>query len=289
MLEERELIDQLNLTGKKLSKGHRRISNYVEEHYDKAVFMTASVLGEHVGVSESTVVRFAMALGYDGYPEMQRALQEQVRHRLTSAQRFEMSSDIEKKEVLSKVLKADMHNIRMTIDEINTEDFSKAVESILPARTIYVLGLRSAAPLSQFLGYYLHFMFDDVRVVAIGSTDVFESIARIKENDVLIGISFPRYSSRTIEAMRFARQNGATVIGISDGSMSPLNEYSDVCLCAHTDMASFVDSLVAPLSVINALLIALALEKKDELSSNFERLEEIWGAHRVYAGKDSTK
>lgn len=286
-MEDKDLISKLNLGGKRLSKGHHRIADYIEQHYDKAVFMTASVLGDHVGVSESTVVRFAMALGYDGYPEMQKALQEQVRHRLTSAQRFEMSSDIEKKEVLSKVLKADMHNIRMTIEEINAESFGKAVESILPARTIYVLGLRSAAPLSQFLGYYLHFMFDDVRIVAAGNSDVFESIARIHKDDVLIGISFPRYSSRTIEAMRYARQNGATVIGISDGGMSPLNECSDVCLCAHTDMASFVDSLVAPLSVINALLIALALEKKEELSSNFERLEEIWGAHSVYAGKDS--
>ncbi|MBO2516379.1 MAG: N-acetylmannosamine kinase [Clostridiales bacterium] len=285
-MEEKDLIGKLNLSGKRLSKGHRRIADYIEQHYDKAVFMTASVLGDHVGVSESTVVRFAMALGYDGYPEMQKALQEQVRHRLTSAQRFEMSSDIDKKEVLSRVLKADMHNIRLTIDESSTEDFSKAVESILPARTIYVLGLRSAAPLSQFLGYYLHFMFDDVRVVAAASTDVFESIARIRKDDVLIGISFPRYSSRTIEAMRFARQNGATVIGISDGAMSPLTEHSDVCLCAHTDMASFVDSLVAPLSVINALLIALALEKKEEVNSNFERLEEIWGAHSVYAGRD---
>lgn len=286
-MESTQLVSRLNLSGHRLSKGYLRIANYIDQHYDKAVFMTASVLGETVGVSESTVVRFASALGYEGYPEMQRALQELVRHRLTSAQRFEMSSDIHKEDVLNRVLKADMNNIRSTIDEINSEDFRRAAECLSNARTVYVLGLRSAAPLSQFFGYYLHFMFEDVRVVAIGTTDVFESIARIRPGDVLVGISFPRYSTRTLEAMRFAGKNGASVIGLTDGPMSPLREAADICLCAHTDMASFVDSLVAPLSVINALLIALALEKKELVKENFDRLEEIWDAHRVYTEKDN--
>ena len=285
-MEETSIVERLNLSGKRLSKGHARIADYIEKHYDKAVFMTASVLGNTVGVSESTVVRFAVVLGYEGYPEMQRSLQELVRHRLTSAQRFEMSTDIKRSEVLNRVLKTDMTNIRNTIDTVNPDDFLRVVDSILHGKSIYVLGLRSAAPLSQFFGYYLHFIFDDVRVVAAGSTDVFESIARIGEGDVLIGISFPRYSSRTLEAMRYARVRGATVIGLSDGPMSPLVTEADLCLTAKTDMASFVDSLVAPLAVINALLIALALEKKDELTRNFERLEEIWDAYSVYTNRE---
>ena len=272
-MEEQDLIARLNRSGHRLSKGYHRIAEYIGKHYDKAVFMTASVLGETVGVSESTVVRFAFAMGYDGYPQMQHALRELVRHMLTSAQRFEMSSDIDRDEVPERVLKADMHNIRSTVDELNREDFRRAVNSILPAKTVYVLGLRSAAPLSQFLGYYLHFMFDDVRVAAAGSMDVFESIARIDAKDVLIGISFPRYSSRTLEAMRFARKNGATVIGLSDGPMSPLNEAADVCLCAHTDMASFVDSLVAPMSLINALVIAVGAQNLDKTKAKFSELE----------------
>lgn len=287
-MEEMSLVEKMNLSGKRLSKGHTRIAEYIEKHYDKAVFMTASVLGKNVGVSESTVVRFAVALGYEGYPEMQESLQELVRHRLTTAQRFEMSTDIKRSDVLNRVLKTDMSNIRNTIDTVNTDDFLRVVDSILKGKTIYVLGLRSAAPLSQFFGYYLHFIFDDVRVVATGSTDVFESIARISKDDVLIGISFPRYSARTLEAMRYARDNGATVIGLSDGPMSPLVSQADLCLCAKTDMASFVDSLVAPLAVINALLIALALEKKDELTRNFDRLEEIWDAYRVYTNKQES-
>lgn len=285
-MEETRLIGQLNLNGKKLSKGHARIADFIEKHYDKAVFMTASVLGDTVGVSESTVVRFASALGYEGYPEMQKSLQELVRHRLTSAQRFEMTADVSRKDAMSRVLKTDMNNIRNTIEEINEDKFLQVVDSIKDASTIYVLGLRSAAPLSEFFGYYLHFIFDDVRVVGAGSTDVFESIARIGKGDVLIGISFPRYSTRTLEAMRFARKHGATVVGLTDGPMSPLVNEAEVCLSARTDMASFVDSLVAPLSVINALLVALAIEKKGDLSRNLDRLEEIWNAFSIYTNKE---
>ncbi len=285
MEQSQDLIERLNLTGKKLSKSHRLIANYIVEHYDKAVFMTAAMLGEIVGVSESTVVRFAVALGYEGYPQLQHSLQELVRHRLTAVQRFEMSSDMEESAVLSTVLKADMQNIRHTADAIDTEAFTAVVNKILAAKDIYILGLRSAAPLAQFFAYYLSFIFEDVRLVAASSTDVFESIARIRKEDVLIGISFPRYSTRTLEAMRFAQENGAQVIGITDGMMSPLYSQADVCLTARTDMASFVDSLVAPLSLVNALLVALAIKKKEDLSRHFEKLEGIWDAYRIYANK----
>lgn len=282
MQNTQDMIQRLNLSGSRLSKSHRRIAEYILQHYDKAVFMTAAKLGEMVNVSESTVVRFAVALGYEGYPELQQALQELVRHRLTATQRFEMSSDISQEAVLSTVLKADMQNIRSTIDGIDNSAFLRAVQVISGARRIYILGLRSAAPLAQFAGYYLHYIFDDVRVVAAGSTDVFEAISRIEASDVLLGISFPRYSSRTIEAMSFARSRHAQVIGLTDGPMSPLHEVADICLSMRTDMASFVDSMAAPMSVINALIVALGIQNREALNARFKQLEEVWDAYSVY-------
>ena len=282
MQNTQDMIQRLNLSGSRLSKSHRRIAEYILQHYDKAVFMTAAKLGEMVNVSESTVVRFAVALGYEGYPELQQALQELVRHRLTATQRFEMSSDISQEEVLSTVLKADMQNIRSTIDGIDNAAFLRAVQVISGARRIYSLGLRSAAPLAQCAGYYLHYIFDDVRVVAAGSTDVFEAISRIEASDVLLGISFPRYSSRTIEAMSFARSRHAQVIGLTDGPMSPLHEVADICLSMRTDMASFVDSMAAPMSVINALIVALGIQNREALNARFKQLEEVWDAYSVY-------
>ena len=282
MQNTQDMIQRLNLSGSRLSKSHRRIAEYILQHYDKAVFMTAAKLGEMVNVSESTVVRFAVALGYEGYPELQQALQELVRHRLTATQRFEMSSDISQEEVLSTVLKADMQNIRSTIDGIDNAAFLRAVQVISGARRIYILGLRSAAPLAQFAGYYLHYIFDDVRVVAAGSTDVFEAISRIEASDVLLGISFPRYSSLTIEAMSFARSRHAQVIGLTDGPMSPLHEVADICLSMRTDMASFVDSMAAPMSVINALIVALGIQNREALNARFKQLEEVWDAYSVY-------
>ena len=282
MQNTQDMIQRLNLSGSRLSKSHRRIAEYILQHYDKAVFMTAAKLGEMVNVSESTVVRFAVALGYEGYPELQQALQELVRHRLTATQRFEMSSDISQEEVLSTVLKADMQNIRSTIDGIDNAAFLRAVQVISGARRIYILGLRSAAPLAQFAGYYLHYIFDDVRVVAAGSTDVFEAISRIEASDVLLGISLPRFSSRTIEAMSFARSRHAQVIGLTDGPMSPLHEVADICLSMRTDMASFVDSMAAPMSVINALIVALGIQNREALNARFKQLEEVWDAYSVY-------
>ena len=276
------MIEKLNRSGKKLSKSHRRIAEYIAQHYDKAVYMTASKLGDMVGVSESTVVRFAVAMGYEGYPQLQRSLQELVRHRLTATQRFEMTSEISEGSVLSTVLRADMQNIRSTIEGIDEKAFQDAVEVISGARRLYILGMRSAAPLAEFTGYYLHYVLDDVRVVAAGSTDVFEAISRVEENDAVLGISFPRYSSRTIEAMNFARIRGAQVIGITDGPMSPLHDCSDICLSVRTDMASFVDSMAAPMSVVNALIVALGIKNKDAVSERFKQLEEVWDAYSVY-------
>ncbi len=288
MQDMQDLIRRLNQTGRRLSKGHRKIADYIMQHYDKAVFMTASSLGDRVGVSESTVVRFASALGYEGYPQLQRALQELVRHRLTAVQRFEMTSDMNQSEILQTVLKADMHNIRSTIEELNTATFDDVVDRIVSARTIYVMGVRSAAPLASFLGYYLHFVFDNVHVASAGVIDVFEQISRIGKEDLLIGISFPRYSTRTLDAMKYALSRGAQVIGITDGPMSPLAEASTECLTARTDMASFVDSLAAPLSLINALIVSVGLRRKEELSRHFAQLEEIWQRNHTYLEREST-
>ena len=287
MQDMQDLIERLNQSGKRLSKGHRRIAQYIMEHYDKAVFMTASKLGEQVGVSESTVVRFASAMGYEGYPQLQKALQELVRHRLTANQRFEMAAEVSPMEAFRAVLKRDMQNLRATLDQVNSEVFEDVVNRLLTARAIYVMGLRSAAPLAQFMGYYLNYIFDDVHLVSVGSTDVFEEISKLKEDDVLIGISFPRYSSRTLEAMRFAKRCGAQVVAITDGPMSPLREMADATLTAQTDMVSFVDSLAAPLSVINALLVALGLKRREALSQHFRQLEAIWETYEVYLEEEA--
>ena len=282
MQDMQDMIDRLNQSGKRLSKGHRKIAQYIVEHYDKAVFMTASKLGESVGVSESTVVRFASAMGYEGYPQLQRSLQELVSHRLTANQRFEMSTEIDPREALGVVLKSDMQNLRATLEQMDAGVFEDVVNRLLSARAIYVMGLRSAAPLAQFMGYYLNYIFDNVHLVSSGATDVFEEISKLKENDVLVGISFPRYSNRTLEAMRFAKRCGAQVVAITDGPMSPLADMADATLTARTDMASFVDSLAAPLSLINALLVALGLHRKEALKVHFRQLESIWETYEVY-------
>jgi len=283
--DTQELIGKLNLSEKPLSKGHRRIAEYIAQHYDKAVFMTAGALGQQCGVSESTVVRFAMAMGYKGYPELREKLRSLVRQRLTSEQRFAITSGIDRSSVLSTVLKNDAQNIRKTMEALSQKDFDDVVRRLLGARRIYVMGLRSAAPLAQFMYHYLNEIFDGVSLVSNTIGDVFEEIARIGEKDVLVGISYPRYSTRTLECMRFARQNGAQVVGFTDGEMSPLCGVSDVCLCASTDMASFVDSLAAPLSVINALIVSVGLNRSEELAEHFKRLEGIWNAYSVYIDK----
>ena len=246
MEQRQELLTRINQTGRKLSKGQKRIAEYIVNHYDKAAFMTASRLGEKVEVSESTVVRFAIALGYDGYPALQKALQEMIRNRLTAVQRVEMTGDMSETMALSTVLKADVQNIRQTIEDMDESMFLGALDLISKSGRIYIVGVRSSAPLAQFLGYYMNFIMDNVQVITSGVSEVMEQIARVGKGDLLIGISFPRYSRRTIEAMHYAKEQGASVLSITDTPISPLGQASDVCLTARSDMASFVDSLVAP-------------------------------------------
>lgn len=266
------------------SKGQRTIAKYILEHYERAAFMTAAKLGATVGVSESTVVRFASEVGCDGYPALQKKLQKIIRNRLTSVQRIEITNEqIGRADVVNKVLQMDIERIKHTMEEIDHRGFNEAVTQIIHARNIYILGIRSAASLANFLNFYFNHIFDNVRLVNTNSTsEMFEQIFRMGQEDVLIAISFPRYSQRTIKAASYARNRGAHVISITDSLASPLASSSDVCLCARSDMASFVDSLVAPLSLINALVVAIGLEKQEEIRQTFSELERIWDKYDVY-------
>ena len=266
------------------SKGQRKIGNFILDSYDKAAFMTASRLGKKVGVSESTVVRFAAELGYDGYPDMQKSLQKMIRNRLTSVQRIEVTKDrLGDQDLLSMVLQSDIEKIRLTLEEIDRDSFDKAVDAIVSARKLYIIGVRSSAAIATFMNFYFNLIFDNVvKVSANTASEVFENQLRVGEGDVVIGISFPRYSSRTIQAMNFARDRGATTIAITDSEASPLAAISRYTLKARSDMASFVDSLVAPLSMVNALLVAVSRKKGDELSRTFQTLEQIWEEYGVY-------
>jgi len=281
-----DLSKRISSNYKEMSKGQKAIATYLLNSFDKAAYMTAVKLGETVDVSESTVVRFAYMLGYDGYPKLQKALQEMLRNKLTSAQRAEIVSGLEASTVLKTTLRADMENIRLTIEEADSVTFEKVVDSILKARSIYILGLRSALPLVQFMGYYFNFIFGNVRVVTSGVNDIFEQLIHIEPQDVLISISFPRYARRTVEAIAFSKDKGAKIIAITDSLLSPLANYADHTLLARSDMASFADSLVAPLSLINALIIAVGIRKKADTSTEFSDLEKIWEKYNVYAGKD---
>ena len=266
------------------SKGQKLIANFILESYDKAAFMTASRLGKTVKVSESTVVRFAAELGYEGYPAMQKALQEMIRSKLTSVQRIEVSNDrIGDQDVLSMVMQSDIEKIHMTMEETDRAEFDQAVDAIVGARHVYILGVRSAAALASFLGFYFNLIFDHVTMIHSTSTsEVFEQMLRVAPGDVVVGISFPRYSRRTVKAMQFAHDRGATTIALTDSETSPLVQYCTHRLLAKSDMASFVDSLVAPLSLINALIVAIGRRKNEDLSRTFSDLERIWDEYEVY-------
>lgn len=270
------------------SKGQRLIAKYITESYDKAAFMTASKLGKTVGVSESTVVRFAVELGFDGYPSMQKAIQEMVRNRLTSVQRIEVANDrFGDQDVVSMVLHSDAEKLRQTAEVLDREAFGEAVEAVLKAKRVFVLGVRSAAPLASFLGYYLNYMFNNVHIVtASGQGEMFEKIVGMGQEDVVIAFSFPRYSNTIMKAARYCRSAGATVIGITDSALSTLGENSDHVLVAKSDMVSLVDSLAAPLSVVNALIVALASRRDRELRRTFSTLEQIWDEYNVYEKKE---
>ena len=270
------------------SKGQRAIARYITESYDKAAFMTASKLGRTVGVSESTVVRFAVELGYDGYPTMQKAMQEMVLNRLTSVQRIEVANDrIGDQDILSLVLQSDMEQLRKTVSSVDRKDFSAAVNAILDARRIYVLGVRSASALASFLGYYLNLMFEDVHTItASGTGQVLEKLISAGPDDVVIAFSYPRYSTSTVTGASFCHSKGAKIVAMTDSRTSPLGQTSDFVLQTKSDMASLVDSLVAPLSVVNALVVALAARREEKLAKTFSRLEEIWEKYQVYEKQD---
>lgn len=281
---EKDLLSVIEQMTPQFSKGQRLIAGYIIHHFDKAAFMTASKLGSTVGVSESTVVRFASEIGFEGYPQLQKALQELIRNKLTTVQRMDVTNDqMGDTNILAKVLNKDIDKIRHTLEETSMDDFSKAVDTIVSARNIYIIGVRSSSALAQFLSFYFNHIFPSVRLINTTSTsEMFEQIMRIGPEDVFIAISFPRYSKRTVMSCRYARNNGAKVISITDSGKSPIAQYADCVLMARSDMASFVDSLVAPLSLINALIVAVGMKKREEISQTYARLEQIWDEYEVY-------
>lgn len=267
-----------------LSKGHKKIADFIKSNYEKASFMTAASLGKAVGVSESTVVRFASNIGFDGYPELQKYLQEAVKSHLTSVQRMDVAaSRYGSDDFIDRAFMTDIEMIKQTRDSISREAFSKSAEAINKAKKIYILGVRSSAALANFAAFYLRFLYENVVLIdTSASSELFEQMFRISEDDVCIAISFPRYSNQTVKALSFAKSRGATIISITDGEMSPIAAYATHLLVAKSSMVSFVDSLVAPLSVINALVAASAREKREDVYNDFKALEEIWDEYHVY-------
>lgn len=280
----RNLLSEIEAKMPSFSKGQKLISNYILEHYDKAAYMTASKLGSIVHVSESTVVRFAIELGFAGYPEFQHALQEMVRTHLTSFQRMEVTNHlIGDGDILSKVLLGDADKIKRTLEEADRAAFEEAVNALVNARNIYILGVRSSATLAGFLAHGLQMVFDGVKLVqSTSGSETFEQILNIGPQDVMVAISFPRYSKRIIHAVDFAKHSGADVITITDAATSPIAPQASQLLLAKSDMASFVDSLVAPLSIVNALIVAVSMKKQDDLRIRLHQLEKIWDEYEVY-------
>ena len=280
----RNLLKEIEDSIPKFSKSQKIISKYILENYDKAAYMTASKLGATVSVSESTVVRFALELGFEGYPEFQHSLQEIVRIRLTSFQRMDVTNSlIGDGDVLTKVLNSDIDKIKRTIEEIDREAFEKSVDALVNAKSIYVIGLGSSASLASSLNHSLRMIFDNVKLLEASSADeIFAQIMNISKGDVIIAISFPRYSRKLITAVNYAKDSGATVIALTDSTASPIAAFADNLLVARSDMASFADSLIAPLSVINALVVAVARKKQDELRIRLHQLEKIWDEYNVY-------
>ncbi len=265
------------------SKGQKRIANYILSDYDKAAAMTACRLGQIAQVSESTVVRFASQLGYDGYPAMQKALQELIRGKLTSIQRIEASGDqINGGDIAGSVMQQDMDTLRSTIDGIDREKFDRVVQKLVRAKRIYILGVRSSSFLAGYLHFYFHLIFENVTLVQSAAGEIFDQMLRIGPGDVLLAISFPRYSKMTMSAVRFARDRGAEVIAVTDSKMSPLYTLSAASLLVHSEMISFVDSMAAPVSLLNALIVAVGKQKSAETAENFQELERVWSRYEIF-------
>lgn len=279
-----ELSNRINEKYSSFSKSQKVLAAYIVENYDKAVFLTAAKLGELVGISESTVVRFATHLGYKGYPEFQKALEELVRNKLNAAQPRKVEYErLPQSEILTTVLQSDAEKIQTTLGKIDQNVFEMAVDTMLSAKHIYIVGIRSCAPLASFMAFYLNLIFENVHLLHTNSaSELFEQMIHISSEDVIIGISFPRYSKRTLKALEFANNRNAKVITLTDSVHSPLNLYSSCNLIADSDMASMVDSLVAPLSVINALIVALCMKKQTVVTQTLEQLEEIWDEYQTY-------
>ncbi|MBO5007442.1 MAG: MurR/RpiR family transcriptional regulator [Clostridia bacterium] len=278
------IIDLIKQSDSKFSKSQKRIAEYITNHYDTAAFMTAAKLAKVVDVSESTVVRFASELGYEGYPEFQRSLRELIKNKLTPLQRMEItSSQIGDKDVLKKVVQSDIDKLKQTLDTVNDNEFENAVDALTNARTVYILGARTCFSLASFLEVYLNMLLDNVKLVTANSaSDVFEQMHRINSQDVLVAISYPRYSQRTFSGVQFAAERGAEIIAITDSSASPIVEYSSCSLIAGCDLGNFVDSLVAPLSLVNALIVAIVMRNKDKAVEAFDSLEDIWDKYHAY-------
>lgn len=284
MNNDKDLLKLIENKYSSFSKSHKKIADYILKNSDKVAYMTAAKLGETVGISDSTVVRFAVEIGFEGYPEFLKRLREVVSGKLTSIQRIEItSSTLSKEDVLDNVINSDIDKLKKTLINIDKEAFNNAISTILKAKTIYIVGVRSSASLASFLGFYFNLMFDNVKLIHTNSvSEMFEQILNISKDDVIIGISFPRYSRRTLNALQYAKKNGSKIVAITDSNMSPLTLVADYSLIARSDMASFADSLVAPLSLINAIIVAIAMSKPEEISNTFTKLENIWDEYEVY-------
>lgn len=281
--DSKKLISDIQTQYTRLSKGQKLIAQYILNNYDKVAFMTACKLGETVGVSESTVVRFANALGYSGYPKLQAALQELIKNKLTTVQRVEMANDYsDENTTLNKILKGDIDNIRETLEEIDGEAFQEAVSRLLKARKIYILGMRTSFVVAQYLGFYLGIILDNVHTVRMDMGDAFEQIVRIGEDDVVIAFSFPRYSKKSFQLVKYAKEKGAHVISITDSLFAPIASESDNTLIVKSNMASFVDSLVPAMSVANALAVAVGMKEKEDIKEHFDDLEQMWDKYGMF-------
>jgi len=286
-MERNNLLEHIENVYPTLSKRQKAIADYILKYYDKAAFMTASALGKAAGVSESTVVRFACTMGYEGYPKLQKNLQEAIKRKLTTVQRLSLMEGLQDSEILDTVLKMDITNIRETRANIDVEVFRKVADLMVRAKNIYVMGYRSSTQLAQFFVYYLNYIFDNVKLVTAGASDIYAQLMHTQPDDVVIALSFPRYSTQTLDGMKFAKSHGAKLVAITDNVISPLYKLADYSLIAKTDMNSFVDSLVAPMSIINALSVMIGLAKKEQLIQNFEIVEKIWEERDIYIRPDS--
>ena len=281
------ISNRIDLYYNSLSKGHKKIADYIKQNYEKSSFMTAAELGRAVGISESTVVRFAVNIGFSGYPELQKNLQEMVKSRLTSVQRMEAAKRNDGKDFLDSAFSSDIDSIKKTLDGLSRDDFNGAVKAINSARRIYILGVRSSASIASFAALYMGFLYDVVLIDTSATSEMFEQMLRISEDDVCIAISFPRYSSRTVKALKFARSRGAKIVSVTDSVISPIAPLATYLLLAGSNMVSFVDSLTAPLSLVTALVAASADEREEDVHSSLEQLEQIWDEYHVYrTGED---